>query len=90
MITLKKYLIDNKELMKEWDYKKNINLDSSNITLGVHKLVWWICPNGHSYESYVYTRVTGHGCTYCAGQKPIIGVNAFKTLNPNLINEWEY
>ena len=42
VITLKKYLIDNKELMKEWDYEKNINLDSSNITLGVHKLVWWI------------------------------------------------
>lgn len=37
VITLKKYLIDNKELMKEWDYEKNINLDPSNITLGVHK-----------------------------------------------------
>ena len=87
---MKKYLIDNKELMKEWDYEKNINLDPSNITLGVHKLVWWICPNGHSYESYVYTRVKGHGCPYCAGQKPIIGVNDFKTLNPNLIKEWDF
>ena len=44
MITLKKYLIDNKELMKEWDYEKNekLGIDPSTIYWG---------PNNYKYDT---------------------------------------
>ena len=43
-------LINNKELMKEWDYEKNIGYDPKELTCGSGKKVWWKCSFGHEYE----------------------------------------
>ncbi len=56
----------NPELLSEWDYEKNDYLPSE-ISVGVHKKIWWKCPFGHSYQSYPYNRC-GHmhsGCPIC-------------------------
>ena len=79
------------DISAEWDYSKNGEIKPSNILSKSNKKVWWVCQNGHSYESQVSSRTLGHtGCPYCAGQKPIIGENDFKTSFPSLATEWDY
>ena len=36
-------LKDNKKLMLEWDYRKNISLNPNTLTIGSNQKVWWIC-----------------------------------------------
>lgn len=86
----KEYLKDNTELMKEYDYEKNKELDLNILTLGSHRKIWWLCSKGHSYEAFAYIRKKGHGCPYCASQKPIIGQNDLATERPDLVKEWDY
>ena len=83
------YLKDNKELMKEYDYDKNINLNLEKLSSGSGKKAWWHCPEGHSYKADVYSRtVKKTGCPYCAGKKVLIGYNDLATTNPELASEW--
>lgn len=42
---MKKYLKDNKELMKEYDFDKNIDIDLETITEGMGLSIWWKCSN---------------------------------------------
>ena len=87
---MKDYLINNKELMKEWDYDKN-ELDPQKVSCGTSKKAWWICPKGHSYFSAIVSRVKRKsGCPYCANQKILVGYNDLATTNPELIAEWDY
>ncbi len=56
----------NPELLKEWDYEKNIILPT-DVSAGTHAKVWWKCPFGHSYQAMIYNRTgnTHSGCTVC-------------------------
>ena len=86
----KKYIIDNAELMAEWDWEKNISVgfDPEQISLGSDKKVWWKCPNHHSYDSKIANRINGTGCPYCAGKRAIVGISDLATVNPDLAREW--
>ncbi len=86
-------LIENKKLMKEWNWDKNKDLDPNKITYGSHKKVWWNCPKKHSYEMAVNSRTSGSGCYYCSGNRLLKGFNDFETwCHENdmecLLNEW--
>ena len=41
----KKYVIDNAELMAEWNWEKNnsMGLNPQLLTIGCHTKAWWIC-----------------------------------------------
>lgn len=39
----KSFLIDNEELMKDWDYSKNSHLKPEILTISSNKHVWWKC-----------------------------------------------
>ena len=73
----------------EWNYEKNKDLLPSEVTPGSNKRVWWRCSrcNGE-WETLVWSRVRGRGCPYCAGVKPIKGVNDLPTKKPDLMLEW--
>ena len=88
----KKYIIDNAELMAEWNWEKNIelNLDPKTLTLGNNKKAWWKCSKGHEWQASVVNRNKGSGCPYCSGRYAIKGENDLKTVNPTLANEWNY
>ena len=61
-------------LVKEWHPTKNKDLTPSHFTHGVDKIVWWLCPNGHSYDSMINKRTQKKypgGCPYCAGKKTL-------------------
>ena len=88
----KKYIIDNEELMNEWDWEKNkvLYLDPKTLTYGVTKKAWWKCDKGHSWEAIIKHRKDGTNCPYCSGRKVLSGYNDLKTINPSLANEWNF
>lgn len=51
-------------LANEWHPTEN-KKQPSEIPLGSHYLATWICERGHTYTSYVYSRVAGRGCKRC-------------------------
>ena len=55
------------ELIKEWDYEKNVGLNPSDFTPHVGKKVWWRCRIGHSWQATIYNRANNKsGCPVCA------------------------
>ncbi len=52
------------ELVAEWDYDKNGDLDPHKIINSKDK-IWWICPHGHSYNALISNRIKGSGCPHC-------------------------
>lgn len=88
----KKYVIDNAELMAEWNWEKNneLGFDPETLTLGSHKNVWWKCSYGHEWQATISNRTIGRGCPYCAGKKVLKGFNDLQTVNPALAKEWNY
>lgn len=57
------------DLMKEWDFELNTDIDPTTISAGSGKKVWWKCVAGHSWKVEVSSRNKGHGCPYCAGNR---------------------
>ena len=89
----KRYIIDNTQLMAEWDWEKNNKegISPNFFTYGSHKKAWWKCSNGHSWNSIISNRARlNRKCPYCAGQKVIIGENDLCTTHPLLAKEWNY
>lgn len=77
------------DLLKEWDYKKNKNIDPANVVYGSTKKVWWICAKEHSFLAQIRYRYKGSGCPYCSiCPKKIDKTNCLATLNPKLAKEW--
>lgn len=90
MLYMSDRLIDNKELMKEWNQEKKILYNPADLTSGSSKKVWWICSNNHSYEATIPARRRGTGCPYCSGNKILVGFNDLATTNPELLEKWNY
>ena len=86
----KKYIIDNAELMAEWNWERNTNFDPSQLTLGSGKKVWWKCVKAHEWQATIGSRNGGRGCPYCSGRYVIKGENDLGTVNPTVANEWNY
>ena len=76
------------DLAKEWHPTKNGELTPFDVTKGSNRRVWWVCPNGHEWNSSVSNRVRGHGCPICIGQKVLAGFNDLATTHPALSKEW--
>ena len=76
----------NKELVEEWDYDKNHDIDINLITRGSNKRVYWICKKcKNSYRSMVLDRAKGHGCPFCkvkrqTGKNSILWKNGESSL----------
>ena len=78
------------ELLDEWDYKLNGEVDPYSISIGSTKRVWWRCKKNskHSWEAIVSNRTRkSRGCPYCAGLK-VHPDESLAALFPNLIKEW--
>ena len=88
----KKYIIDNAELMAEWDWEKNneLKLDPEKLTLGSDKKAWWVCSQGHKWQARIADRNEGTKCPYCAGRKVLKGHNDLQTTSPALAKEWHH
>lgn len=56
-------------LATQWYQDLNGDLTPEMVTIGSKKKAWWQCPNGHVWQTKIYSRATGrkHGCPVCAG-----------------------
>ncbi len=63
----KKYVRDNAQLMAEWNWEKNTELDfdPKTLTLGSGQKVWWKCSKGHEWQAIIANRHKGSGCPKC-------------------------
>lgn len=76
-------------LAAEWDLERNHPLTPQDVTAGSGKKAGWICPSGHRYEAFVYSRSDGAGCPYEAGKR-VDETNCLATTHPELLKEWDY
>ena len=81
---------DNAQLIAEWNWERNIDIDPSHIALGSDKKVWWRCGKGHEWQATIDNRNKGRNCPYCSGRYAIVGVSDLQTVNPVLAREWNY
>ena len=67
----KRYVSDNAQLMVEWNWEKNneLNFKPETLTLGSGKKVWWKCSKGHEWQAIIANRSKGSGCPECYREK---------------------
>ena len=55
------------ELILEWDYEKNANVQPFAVSRNSMRSVWWKGRCGHRWKDKIYNRVVENaGCVYCA------------------------
>ena len=90
MAKRKHFLEEKPELLAEWDYDKNIGLRPEDYTGASDQRAWWKCKLGHSWYTAIKCRIIGTNCPFCAGKKAWPGFNDLATINPALVEEWDY
>ena len=75
------------QIAAEWHPTKNGDLLPSEVNAGSEKKVWWLCKNGHEWQSPIIRR-RHHGCPYCSGRNAVSGVNDILSQNVLLATEW--
>jgi hypothetical protein len=79
------------QLVAEWDWDKNQDIDPVNLLEGANFNAHWICAKGHNFRQMVNSRtLRNYGCPFCSGQKVLTGFNDLATLGPDLCLEWNY
>ena len=81
------------DLLSEWDYEKNNKhrIYPDKVTCGSRKKAWWKCNKGHSWKTFIVERaLRGTGCPICSNQKILSGYNDLATLNPELVEQWNF
>lgn len=89
------------EVLCEWDWEKNKEIDPTKITPGCTKAVWWKCKTcGHSWKAPVAarTRNAGGGCPACgdkvraASRRRVLlkKVAPLDVTNPEIAAEWDW
>jgi len=76
-------------LISQFHPVKNGNLLPETLTTGSNKKVWWCIEEcGHEFESRVFSRVKGAGCSLCTGKIIVVGINDLATTHPILAAQW--
>lgn len=68
------------ELMKEWDFSKNIDLNPASIRPGSNKKAWWICKFGHEWQTTIISRTNGANCHFCFSQTSSLEIRVYCEL----------
>lgn len=78
----------NPELLNEWHYDKNRNINPLKISIGSKQKVWWRCASvdSHIWSAVIYSR-TISGCPYCSNRK-VDEKNSLATTHPEIAKEW--
>ncbi len=76
------------EVAREWHPTLNGELGPADLSVGSSRRVWWLCANGHSYESAVDQRVkVKRPCRSCSSLEyryPALSAEWHPTLNGDL------
>ena len=78
-------------ILNQWDYDKNFPLTPEDVSYSSTKKVWWICSKGHSWDNSVKSRYfSADECPVCNNQRIISGINDLPTVNPKVMESWDY
>jgi len=99
----KGYVIDNSELMKEWNWEKNnsLGLFPDKLTCGTTKRVWWKCQKcEHEWMTSIGHRTNDKkptSCPLCAAKlrasqrkKDLRKNSNVAIMYPYILSEWNY
>lgn len=79
------------ELLREWNYEKNLPDTPETISGKSNRVFWWKCKQGHEWQTDVAHRTNrGDGCPYCSGHRVLQGFNDLASINPATASEWNY
>ena len=77
------------ELMKEWDYDKNVELDPTTIGVGDSRYAYWICQRcGYEWKARINNRANKKGCPCCANRVVVPQKNDLATTDPDIAADW--
>ena len=76
-------------LVEQWNFEKNAPVQPTDVSIGAHKQIWWLCEKGHSWRASVRTRVSGCGCPVCAGKTVVPGENDLASQFPEIAAQWD-
>lgn len=76
------------DIALEWHPVLNGEMTPDQFKAYSPRKVWWICSNGHEWESRIDVRSRGSGCPCCAGKLVTKGKNDLVTLRPDIASEW--
>lgn len=74
-------------IAEQWHPEKNGELLPSQVSLGSEKKAWWLCLEGHEWQSTISSR-RRMGCPVCGNRRVDEGVNDLVTTNPAIASEW--
>lgn len=78
------------ELMKEWHPRFNPGIDPGRLRPKSKIRIWWRCPEGHEWETYLFNRTTYRsGCPFCAGNLSQSKAAEWKAKAAQKEAEWE-
>ncbi len=81
------------DLMIEWDYKNNKDIDPKTLRPGSHKKVGWVCKSNskHKWETPIYSRTSKgkFGCPFCSGRYTL-KEESIGHLNSPYMKEWDW
>lgn len=80
--------VTHPHLVDRWHPTRNGALTPADVLSGSGRIVWWLCPDGHAYDSAVSVVTRGGGCGVCRGLRPVAGVNTLADLRPELASQW--
>ena len=87
------------ELVEEWNYEKNGDLEPEDFKHRSSKKVWWICKIGHEWDAIIADRSRrGQGCPYCYNEnrgnilrKALLEKSGSLAEHfPEISSEWDY
>jgi len=79
----------NPELVNEWDFKANGELQPSHVVAGTLKYIWWKCELGHEWKARGAKRLSGQGCPTCTNRLLKKGFNDLATKFPEIAKSWD-
>lgn len=71
--TRKRLFEERPDLIKQWHPTKNFKVTKESVNIGSNSKYWWICKDGHEWETTASHRYKGAGCLHCSksGYKPL-------------------
>lgn len=92
---VKKLVINNKELMLDWDwYKNNVaGLDPHKLTCGSNKTAFWKCHIcGNEWTTRIERKSKGAKCRQCIAKESATAPcdKSLAALFPQIAKEWDY